>query len=94
MHENHLHEHPHTHCHEHPHEHSQGSHDLAQVRALMEYMLDHNQHHAGELGDMAHTLSHAGLDEAAGILLQGVEDFKQGNEQLAKALKLIQGGQP
>jgi hypothetical protein len=59
----------------------------------MEYMLEHNQHHAGELGDIAHTLSHAGLDEAARILTQGVEDFKRGNEQLAKALELIKGGQ-
>ncbi|MDR0630135.1 MAG: hypothetical protein LBG24_10975 [Treponema sp.] len=92
MHEKHLHEHPHTH--EHPHDHPHGSHDLAQVRSLMEYMLEHNRHHAGELGDMAHTLSHAGLDEAAGVLTQGAEDFKRGNEQLAKALELIKGGQP
>ncbi|MDR3115131.1 MAG: hypothetical protein LBU25_06385 [Treponema sp.] len=88
MQEKHSHDHPH--CHDHP----QGSHDLAQVRALMEYMLDHNRHHAGELGDMAHTLSHAGLDEAAKVLTQGVEDFKRGNAQLDKALELLKGGQP
>jgi hypothetical protein len=90
MQEKHLHTHEHTHCHEHPH----GSHDLTQVRALMEYMLEHNQHHAGELREMAHTLSLAGLGEAAGILSSGVQDFERGNEQLAKALELIGRSSP
>ncbi|MDR1955786.1 MAG: hypothetical protein LBQ30_02920 [Treponema sp.] len=76
----------HPHCHEHPQ-------DISQVRALLEYLLEHNRHHAGELGDMAHTLSHAGLEEAAGILRKGVQDFESGNEKLAQALELIQKGQ-
>jgi hypothetical protein len=65
---------------------------MAKTKALLEYMLGHNRDHAGELGDMAHTLHHAGFGAAADILSAGVKDFDQGNEKLAKALELIKGG--
>jgi hypothetical protein len=65
---------------------------MAKTKALLEYMLGHNRDHAGELGELAHKLHHAGFGAAADILGAGVKDFDQGNEKLAKALELIKGG--
>jgi hypothetical protein len=57
-------------------------------------MLEHNKEHAGELGSLAHELRHAGLEGAADILDAGLKDFDRGNEKLAEALGLIEGGKP
>jgi uncharacterized protein YidB (DUF937 family) len=65
---------------------------MAKTRALLEYMLGHNRDHAGELGELAHKLRHAGLGAAADVLISGVKDFDRGNEKLAQALELIKGG--
>ena len=46
----HSHSHSHPHTHEHSHEHPNShTHDGAQALAVLQYMLDHNIHHAGEL---------------------------------------------
>ncbi|MDR3342751.1 MAG: hypothetical protein LBT14_08200 [Treponema sp.] len=87
----HPHEHPHTHEHTHPHEHAPED-NLAQLKTLLAYMLDHNREHTGELGDMAKKLHQVGLCEAADLIDTGVKDFEKGNEKLAKALALINGG--
>ena len=74
----HTHEHPHTHVH--PHE-------GAQALAVLQYMLDHNIHHAGELSDIA-----AQFDgEARHQLLHAVESFDQANGYLSAALELLRG---
>jgi hypothetical protein len=57
-------------------------------------MLEHSREHAGELGSLAHELRHVGPDRAADILDSGLEDFGRGNEKLAEALGLIDGGNP
>lgn len=78
----HPHEHPHTH--EHTHEHP---HDGAQALAVLQYMLDHNIHHAAELSDIA-----AQFDgEARHQLLHAVESFDQANGYLSAALELLKG---
>lgn len=82
----HTHSHPHTHehSHEHPHGHT---HDGAQALAVLQYMLDHNIHHAGELSDIA-----AQFDgEARHQLLHAVESFDQANGYLSAALELLKG---
>ena len=85
----HDHEHTHTHDHEHTHEHT---HDhphvhpdmpAEKVAALLQYMLDHNIHHAGELSDMAGQLT----GEARHQLLHAVESFDQANGYLSAALE-------
>jgi hypothetical protein len=76
----------HDHKHEHSHEHLE---DPAKIEALLAYMLDHNQRHGEEIGGLAHSLYHAGSEEAAKLLEEGVKDFEKGNEKLAKALELI-----
>lgn len=98
MHDEHIHDHLHTHgdghTHHHPHTHGDGqahTHpentaymaDLKQTKALLEYMIHHNQHHAEELADLLDTLpekpqkkllSAIGVFEAANVELQGVLD--------------------
>lgn len=74
----------HTHEHEHAHEHFAGTN---KTLVLMQYMLDHNEHHAEELVQMANTL---GESEAAVVVMNAVEQFKKGNEILAYAIKLMQ----
>lgn len=88
----HVHNHPYPHSHSHPHTH--GPVDIARIKTLLGYMLEHNREHAGELGSLAHELRHAGLDRAADTLDDGVKDFDRGNEKLAEALDLIQGENP
>ena len=83
-HDTHTHEHTHTHDHGHDHVHS---HDLPgdKTAALLQYMLDHNIHHAAELNDIAQQLS----GEARHQLLHAVESFDQANGYLSAALELL-----
>ena len=90
------HSHPHTHeaGHEHEHEHAHvHSHETGAVRdentALLGYMLDHNEHHAKELEELAVSLREAGKTAAADMIDKAVADFNAGNEKLAKALESI-----
>lgn len=73
--------HDHEHTHDHPHVHSDMPKD--QVIAVLQYMLDHNVHHAGELSDMADQLT----GEARHQLLHAVESFDQANGYLSAALE-------
>ena len=69
MHE-HEHDHDHAHhCHPHSHEHT-GDKPMSpeEVLALLNYMLDHNRHHADELHDICHALEDEGKAEAAAAL--------------------------
>ena len=80
----HSHPHTHEHSHEHPNSHT---HDGAQALAVLQYMLDHNLRHAGELSDIA-----AQFDgEARHQLLHAVESFDQANGYLSAALELLKG---
>ena len=75
--------HDHEHTHDHPHVHSDMPKD--QVVAVLQYMLDHNVHHAGELSDMADQLT----GEARHQLLHAVESFDQANGYLSAALEKL-----
>jgi hypothetical protein len=59
------------------------------TEALLAYMLDHNRSHGKEIGDLAHSLYHAGKENAAKLLEEGLKDFERGTEKLAKALELL-----
>lgn len=90
----HVHEHTHTdengqtytHTHQHTHsgEHAH-THGGPQTVAVLQYMLEHNIHHAKELGDMAAEFS----GEAQHQLLHAVESFDQANGYLSAALEEI-----
>jgi len=88
----HIHEHSHTdengNTYSHSHEHSHSGdhahdHGGAQTVAVLQYMLDHNIHHAKELSDLAAELS----GEARHQLLHAVESFDQANGYLSAALE-------
>ena len=58
--------------------------------ALLTYMLQHNEHHAEELDQIADNLQKLGMDAAAKTLREGVSDFQKGNMRLKLALTLVQ----
>lgn len=98
---NHSHEHSHEHTHEHSHEHDhnhghcccEGSkvQSADENIALLNYMIDHNKHHAEDLHELYHALEHAGNTEAAAVLGEALHFYTHGNEKLAEALKLMGG---
>lgn len=83
-HDGHSHEHAHDHGHPHSHAHGEAV-SGEQAVALLQYMLDHNIHHAAELSDLAGQFS----GEVAHQLLHAVESFDQGNGYLSAALELL-----
>lgn len=95
-----THSHAHHHEGEHAHEHSHCSHNCSsgcageedctrETVALLSYMLDHNQHHAAELDQMADNLVKLGMDSAAKQIKEAVSDFQKGNMRLAMALATV-----
>lgn len=57
--------------------------------ALLTYMLQHNEHHAAELDQMAENLKKMGMEAAAKTIKEGVADFQKGNMRLGLALTLV-----
>lgn len=57
--------------------------------ALLTYMLQHNEHHAAELDQMADNLAKMGMDAAAKTIKESVADFQKGNMRLGLALTLV-----
>ena len=57
--------------------------------ALLTYMLQHNEHHAAELDQMADNLEKMGLASSAKTIKEAVADFQKGNMRLGLALTLV-----
>ena len=93
--------HTHAHTHEgsegHDHTHTdeqscgscQGGDCKNETVALLTYMLQHNEHHAAELDQMADNLAKMGMDAAAKTIKESVSDFQKGNMRLGLALTLV-----
>lgn len=96
--------HTHTHSHEagegHEHTHDEGcGHTHCgsceggdcknETVALLTYMLQHNEHHAAELDQMADNLQKMGMEATAKTIKEGVSDFQKGNMRLGLALTLV-----
>lgn len=96
--------HTHTHSHEagesHEHSHDEGcGHTHCgsceggdcknETVALLTYMLQHNEHHAAELDQMADNLQKMGMEAVAKTIKEGVSDFQKGNMRLGLALTLV-----
>lgn len=77
----------HTHEHEHAHEHGHTHevHSPEETVALLTYMVGHNQHHAEELHELAHSVE----GEAQQLLHEAVVELTLGNEKLAEALRIL-----
>lgn len=75
------------HGHEHTHEHTHGeTQEQDKTLVLIQYMLDHNTHHADELAEMADSLAYD--KEIANAIMDAVADFRRGNEKLARVISL------
>lgn len=87
----HTHEHSHDHDHEHSHE-NHHSEEMSQDKAvsLLHYMYHHNEQHADELEQMLQKIEGTISAAAAESIKGAVADFRQGNEKLGLALKLMQ----
>ena len=101
----HSHEHTHADgvTHTHAHTHGDGDHTHShgdcgsceggdckkETIALHTYMLQHNEHHAAELDQMADNLQKMGLDNSAKTIKEAVADFQKGNMRLGLALTLV-----
>lgn len=94
----HEHGHEHEHNHEHHHEHhcssdcgscNSGCDPKKEAQALLTYMLQHNEHHAAELDQLAENLEKLGLSDCAKQIKEGVTDFQKGNMRLSLALTLM-----
>lgn len=74
--------------HSHSHEHVG---DTNKTTALLTYMLEHNRHHAEELHELSHMLEHHEQFEAAALINDGLNYFRDGNDKLEAALDQIKG---
>lgn len=92
----HSHNHDHGEGHGHTHEHGtmhcescSGGDCRKETLALLTYMLQHNEHHAAELDQMAENLKKLGMDAASKTIKEAVSDFQKGNMRLSLALTLV-----
>ncbi len=86
----HEHEHEHTHAepHSHPHEHTHGHGEIPpqeRTKALLAYMIEHNEHHAEELAELLDGLE----GDARKRLLEAIGSFEVANVQLREVLELL-----
>ena len=86
----HEHEHEHTHAepHSHPHEHTHGHGEIPpqeRTKALLAYMIEHNEHHAEELAELLDSLE----GDARKRLLEAIGSFEVANVQLREVLELL-----
>lgn len=61
------------------------THEKNENLALLMYMLEHNQHHAKELEEVADKLNMEGYSTAAEKIRAGVAEFQKGNAYLSQA---------
>lgn len=77
-------EHEHTHSHEHPHDHGDIP-PAERTKALLGYMIEHNEHHTEELAELVDSLE----GPARKRLLEAIGSFEAGNVQLREVLELM-----
>ena len=101
----HPHEHDHLHGHDHAHDHSHDHNctsdcsscggcqhtPMEELKALMQYMANHNAAHARELAALAAQLEKAGNHTAYEQVMAAVSDFEKGNMRLSVVLASLEG---
>lgn len=75
----------HTHAHEHVHSH-EAPQDADKVKALLNYMVEHNEHHADELADLLDMLP----DKAKDKLTKAIGTFEAANVELRAVLEELE----
>lgn len=76
--------------HEHEHGHAPIAGGVApeeRTRALLAYMIEHNEHHASELSELADSLEGAARER----LLEAIGGFEAANARLREVLNLVKG---
>jgi len=63
--------------------------DLKELDALLEYTIHHNREHAEELKALAEKAKKLGKSAAYDELTSGIEEMKEANKHLGKALNAI-----
>lgn len=56
---------------------------------MLAYMVQHNEHHAAELDQMADNLEKLDMLDAAKTIRDGVADFQKANMRFSLALTLV-----
>lgn len=84
MSDNHTHTHTHADGTTHSHSHAIAS-SPEEARAMLEYMLSHNKHHAEEL----HELGHCFEAEIADLVHDAVDRLQESNDLMEQALALL-----
>ncbi len=69
----------------HDHHHHHGE-EAMEAKALLQYMIDHNKHHADELYDLANKLD----GSAKELVHAAVIDYETGTGKLEQALKALE----
>ncbi len=77
-------EHIHEHTHEHTHDRAPGG--AARTRALLAYMIDHNEHHGEELAALLESVD----GQAKKKLSEAIGSFEVANVQLREVLSLLE----
>ena len=83
----HRHNHDHDHGHHHHSHSSSNDVDMAELLALMKYMVGHNSAHAEELAQLAQKLEDSGNHRAYSRIMDAVVNFDVGNATLAAVLE-------
>ena len=100
----HPHDHDHLHGHDHAHDHSHDHNctsdcsscggcqhtPMEELKALMQYMANHNAAHARELAALAAQLEKAGNHTAYEQVMAAVSDFEKGNMRLSVVLSSLE----
>lgn len=85
----HSHGHHHEHCGHHENGECSGENCEQEAVAVLAYMVQHNEHHAAELDQMADNLEKLGMFDAAKTIRDGVADFQKANLRFGLALAQV-----
>lgn len=62
---------------------------MKELKALLNYLIGHNEEHAEEIKELAQTAKDLGSEEAHALLIKGVEELQTSNVSLKKAFDLL-----
>ena len=83
------HGHNHEHCGHHGEDGCQSGDCKQETVAVLAYMVQHNEHHAAELDQMADNLEKLEMFDAAKTIRDGVADFQKANMRFSLALAQV-----
>ncbi len=64
---------------------------MRELDALLDYLVEHNTEHAGEIIDLANRAKALGKQEVYDHLIKGVDLLNSSNESLKSALTILRG---